>query len=923
MNYQPTFRILLTVIVFTLAACDKNREIGSSPYPANQDNTIPDELNNLDSNATWDQGALRLDINPGILKANSEDLAVVTATLYDDKHNPVLGKKIFFAATHGLIDASAITDSSGDAIVQFRSEATENEVWIIASFRNEEDSLIRVGRRIQITGLELRLSPQTTDALINTNVPISIDFLDAAGNPLSDESVIISGALNQTVKTNGAGKATITVFSSKQDTLILHAESKGAHSSTQIRFWNKIPSGVENTNASVRNIRLFASRSQLRADNSDETVVTAILLNEKNNPSTGDTVFFESNLGIIQKFALVDSTGRASVVLRSSAVNGICKIQAKAMEESVRDSIELLFTGLSLQLSSHEHSLRTGETAIITAEMRDASDNPIGGDPIVFQITGGVFSNDSTMISAKLDANGKATITVIAGSTKQVKINASALNVSDSIILAISQDNLVLSASKNWVTVGGADSVTLMATYKDSVGKAIPGAIVSFYTNAGVVTSTAITNANGVATAIFKGSAFSGLTIIQAQAANASTSIEIDCRAVQATQISLKISPDNIGVNGGIANLKAEVSDSLDNTVTGQVVSFRILKGPGGGESILEPTATSQLGKATSTLRAGSVASPYRAVLVEASIPGCTETLKNICKDTVQLTISGLPYTVSISRPQDDTILVEKAGELDSTVFRFFVGAVVQDVNGNPVADGSEVHFSASISGMLVYMRYLIEWEGVNSANDLKAVIGYRAMDIPFEDMNNNREMDPQIDLMLDFNDYIATRGEDVNGDGNMDWNPAIHDYWVDFNHNGICETDVEEPRFDSVAFPTVYADLDRNGFFTKSELITDRNGSPGGAGDSLCDDFPASGDFPYSRWETRPQWFGQYFDFSRNDYAVAIGVSAITKNGVAQTVISYPRQFANRLIATVNAESNGVRDFNGERFPLPVIIEK
>lgn len=66
--------------------------------------------------------------------------------------------------------------------------------------------------------------------------------------------------------------------------------------------------------------------------------------------------------------------------------------------------------------------------------------------------------------------------------------------------------------------------------------------------------------------------------------------------------------------------------------------------------------------------------------------------------------------------------------------------------------------------------------------------------------------------------------------------------------------------------------------------------------------------------------WQGVQFNFDHNDQAVVIAVSATTVAGVAQTTITYPRQLARRLFATVNAEANGVRDGNGERFILPVI---
>ena len=71
-----------------------------------------------------------------------------------------------------------------------------------------------------------------------------------------------------------------------------------------------------------------------------------------------------------------------------------------------------------------------------------------------------------------------------------------------------------------------------------------------------------------------------------------------------------------------------------------------------------------------------------------------------------------------------------------------------------------------------------------------------------------------------------------------------------------------------------------------------------------------------------RPQFHGIRFDFHTNDFAVVIASSAVTKDGVAEAGITYPRQMANRLIVSINAEINGIRDKDGERFALPVLIQ-
>jgi hypothetical protein len=411
--------------------------------------------------------------------------------------------------------------------------------------------------------------------------------------------------------------------------------------------------------------------------------------------------------------------------------------------------------------------------------------------------------------------------------------------------------------------------------------------------------------------------------------------------------------------------------------VSGSEVNFRILKGPGGGEYIDKPLVTTQNGFAHAQMFAGSVPSQYRGCLVTASIGSIA--------DTAKLTISGEPYAITVSRPQSDTVVVENAGQMDESTFDYNVGAVVVDINGNPVANGTKVNFSAVVSGMAVHQKYFIKWKGLGGtmSDEVVAVCGYAAVDIPFEDINNNFRMDEN-DLRLDFNDAIASRGDDVNGDGVCDFNPLVHDLWYDFNGNGIvdagssntpiieqkplirervdtlCKDSIVKTLIrevpdtvwedsvivvcreiivrDTLGFYTdtigfsrdylstepyiiigsnrIWADLYPNGVWDTTELVRD-------VGTKNVYDVPASGDHRWYEHECLPFWFRERFDFIQNDFGVAVTTSASTVNGVAYAKLTYPRQLARRLITLVNAEANGVRDRDGERFVLPVISGK
>ena len=69
--------------------------------------------------------------------------------------------------------------------------------------------------------------------------------------------------------------------------------------------------------------------AQLQADNTDQATITAILVNEDNNPAIEEKVHFWSEYGIIDSIATVDHTGRATVTLRSEPVNATNSIWAE------------------------------------------------------------------------------------------------------------------------------------------------------------------------------------------------------------------------------------------------------------------------------------------------------------------------------------------------------------------------------------------------------------------------------------------------------------------------------------------------------------------------------------------------------------------------------------------------------------------
>lgn len=858
-------------------------------------------------------GNMRVFVENSRLRASNTDETKVRVIAFDKFNNPLAGRLVRFTANHGIITATDTTDARGEAAATYRGVPLNTDARITATMV-VEDSALAVITRVTLAGLEVDIRPTLTDALLNRQVPVHVRIIDGAGQPVPGATVTYNGNPG-TDTTDGDGIFRASITSGIQGRVFVTAEALGSKDTSYVDFWKVLPTkGSTGEVDGIRDMRIFTSRSQLRADNSDAAQVTVILTNEKNNPAVGELVRFTSNLGIIDQTARVDSTGRATVTLRATPVNGPARVEATAVGRNLSASTEILFSGVTLQMAPDRTVLKVKESAAIEVFLRDASGNAIGGDTVKFSLTGSgaTLDNGQDAYAVTLDWKGRALVRVTGRDTGTVKVKASALNMADSLELRFSNNKLTLSARLDTLTADGRSTSTLTARYMDGSGSPLQGNTITFATNAGSVSpKSVITDSNGEATTTLTSAPFAGTATVQANAPTVTAQTQVTFTTSAPTRLKLSVSADNISVNGGIATLKAVVQDSQGNMVSGRNINFRILKGPGGGEAITKPVVQALSGTATSQIQAGSVPSGYRGVMVEASLDGLA--------DTTVLTISGAAHIVTVSRPEDDSIVVPGGGKRDESTFEFFIGAVVQDINGNYVADGTEVRFSAVVTGMALGRRILDRWEGAGKdekAGSVKAIYRIMIQDIPFEDINDNSRLDPGIDLDLDFSPGILRRGDDRNGDGKMDWNPDTNDTWFDFNGNGACDAGVGEDIYivrDSLdkVVEILHADLNQNGRRDFSEILIDR-GTKG-----VCS-LPTSGDYPHAFWEARD--YLPFMNFSDNHFAVAIEASAVTKNGIAYARLRYPRQFSRRLYVTVNAESNGLKDRDGERFILPQI---
>src|SRR5690606_19448813 len=239
----------------------------------------------------------------------------------------------------------------------------------------------------------------------------------------------------------------------------------------------------------------------------------------------------------------------------------------------------------------------------------------------------------------------------------------------------------------------GTDQVTLTATLTKEDNSAIPNAELRWTTTFGTFTSTPFTttSGDGKSTLVLKSPKGSGLALVNVEAyavsgANrtlqASGNLNIPVKALKVARLELKVTPDNIPVKTGETRLVAQAFDSAHNVMSGVLVSFRMVKGAGGGDEVITPPIDyTKAGQAEATLKAGGVISLYRGVKLAAVALDISngDTLIIASSDTVGLTISGPPHRISVG------VNILKGENPNDGTFALPTAAVVTDVNGNLV----------------------------------------------------------------------------------------------------------------------------------------------------------------------------------------------------------------------------------------------
>jgi adhesin/invasin len=509
--------------------------------------------------------------------------------------------------------------------------------------------------------------------------------------------------------------------------------------------------------------------------------------------------------------------------------------QAAPAGQPARPTTPAIVDLAGLTLTAAETALVADGTSAttITATLVNSIGKPSpDGIVVTFTTDKGRFTPDGAKSATSTTRGGVGTVVVPFISEANVVGTATVLaranGVANSLQIALTGPGdparLIAAADATTISLGGTVGITVQVLDADSPAVA-DGTAVFFATNLpGTGVTPSATTVDGVASAIFSAGTRAGVATVTATAGAASAAISITIQPGSAGSLEfIAAEPTLIGVRGSAlpqkATLTFRVRDQNGNPVAdGTAVTFTLISGLGGGETLAPTSAGTVAGLAATVLTGGTVAGPVR---VRASVTIGTTTLTST---STNVSISGgPPSAVHLSVSPS---FLNVAGQMSFGIL-CAIDAKVADRFGNPVPPGTAVSFFTN--GGIVGAQGLTDALG-NASTTLKT-----AAPIPHVGPARN-----PVDPRTGFVTVIAvTQGEetfaDVNGNGlfdgpqefPLDTSPGLDTPEPFIDHVTLCNgTAFPAPCPKNPALPPV---LSGNGAFDPTdpfELFIDGNGN-------------------------------------------------------------------------------------------------
>jgi len=664
---------------------------------------------------------LTISLKENILLADGESTTDVDILLQDAAGIPVTDKMLVLRAEYGEITEVLTTDFKGRAKAHYKAinseENIEDKIYAFFAEDLSKPSLRKSNKKAVKEFNEKReLSTSVTSGII----PYTLK--KQTGERADTVSVFLKGvnlsleANPSTAEADGKSKVKLTAtlktaddsllsgktinFSTDYGTLTKSSLITGENGTAQTEilcpavpgqaritavFGTGIRAELIFDFAAIKEakIELLANPASIQADGNSISTITAILKSQTNNPIIDAQLQFSSTMGSLPAVAVTDNTGVTQVELKSERRNGTAAVIATYNE--ISDTVRVVFEGIELAVrSSPKDVIADGKTSAgIIVTLKDAAGIPLENERIILSSSSGILKYGT----GYSDANGEFVDSIKSSLPGIADITVNAAGAANSTTVSFTGFIFNLEATSLGF-IAGVDSTIIIATLKDTIGLPLQGIPISFSSSLGNFAEVdSVTDYAGKAYATLKSSGSGTATVTGVANINGTIitkNIQISITSAPPRNLLFQSDRSVIKINGGTAELIATVTDVSGNPVPDATVSFTIAKGPRGGE-YLEPTieTTDSRGVAVTIFTSGNIGSSrINDVEVEAVVQGT-----GISPSRVYLTIAGEPKSLKLGYGTDPE-------DVGGSYYSLPMVALVSDINGNPVIDGTNVYFT-------------------------------------------------------------------------------------------------------------------------------------------------------------------------------------------------------------------------------------
>jgi Big-like domain-containing protein len=419
----------------------------------------------------------------------------------------------------------------------------------------------------------------------------------------------------------------------------------------------------------VSAVNVLASSPSLPSDAGQSLDVTVVVRDQNNVAVGGVTVIMSSDSGILTiTDPITDANGvvQAQINAGGDPTNRTITINADANGVVGTVAINVLGTTLSLSGAS---ALAQGDSAPYTIVLTDAGGNGISGQTVDISSAAG---NTLASNSLTTDVCGQAQVVLTASTAGTDTLTATALGISATQDLAVSDDSFSITAPLNGDEVILNTVIPVDLTW--SIG-GVPqvGQPISFSATRGTLSSfSATTNGAGVASVTISSNNAGASAITATNSSGTTTGVQIEFVADVPDSISIQASPFTIGP-GEQSAITAIVRDVANNLVKNEVVVF-VLDDVTGGQLSVAQAVTDSQGRAQTFYTASSTTSANNGVSVTAAVQA-----NNTISSSVNLTVAQRELFISIGT--GNSIF-----EPNTAQYRVEFVVQVSDSQGNGVA---------------------------------------------------------------------------------------------------------------------------------------------------------------------------------------------------------------------------------------------